>query len=1029
MTQTTISDLNDLENINIYKILDVLKNRFDNNQIYTKVGDSILVKMNPYANFKDISTEMSSENQQDQTAHIKHFALKAFEEIMLSGRPQFCILLGQSGSGKTYATKVYLHHLIQNRNQSDDALKNFVDSYSLLEYFGNCYTTNNDNSSRFVSYYEVSFDKRNRQIISGNIYYFLLEKSRIIHSSSDSTNFHVLNDICADVPSDSLESNIMQPHENFAYLRDRIYSGSSSRFKCMEKQLIKLGLSQVEIAGLKRILWSILYLGNLVWVDSDESAGGCKLKESCQSTLKCLGDLFEIEDLSKILELFETRELKMNDSSVFQLRNSKQAKETCDTFAKELYSTIFNWIVYRINNHIGSKQIIQNKDIGKIGLLDIFGFECFKINGFNQFCINYCNEKLIQQFHDILIKTELSIYEKEGIPYDSTNQDMLHSESIERASFVVESIETIFGLIEDQTCLPQTTDLTMYHLIKKINLDETRNQVHPSDKLIYSIKHYACTVQYDCSGFLDINRNHLPQFFFSRFLRESKSEFLQTLYEKNESNSNFNQLSVEFSKSVHTENSSKTKIAKSIGLQFRNEMYLLINKMKNSDRQFILCIRPNDQALAKTFKFKSVLRQIKVNGLLAVCNVRKICFERHLSHLLFVEQFSIISHSSLIETDPKINAEKLVSVFIEQGLFNPGTVIVAKTIVFLKETSFISLEMRVKFLGDQASNIQKWYRKVIIKQNLKKIPLLTIWIQSCVRGFLTRQKFKAMISAIPIQSCMRGFLARKKYRAIVSSIRIQAFFRGNVARSKFKLMNTSAIKIQRFYRRAVAMKQISQFWRDHSSISYSDAAIIIQKFIRHYFTLHLIDRWKFLLLKVDKKDYNLEKLKKKFCAVIGSEASAKLLCSTADPIESLFKHKISLDCIADDLKCVYGMKSVDFYHKYGVTEEKYFEDLANRHPQLNFLLLSKSDISSSAENISFDKLDQSAVQEKIRTNLQNAINDRDIVQLMNSLSDAYKFAYEGSEVRYAENLLCHFRMVHIKTLYAESIFEKKLQKK
>ena len=471
-------NLVDLDEMGEGAVIHALRTRYEADEIYTNIG-SILVSINPYKLLPIYSTSTIAKYPPSSSSHLSpphvfQIAATAYHQLMTQHEDQAVIISGESGAGKTEATKTVLSYLseITQRSSRDDQQQQAADSEDgeasssstqqqillsnpILESFGNSKTLRNNNSSRFGKYMQIHISLRTGGIVSAKIYNYLLEKSRVTRVTANERNYHIFYQLLQGLSVTEKSVYGLTEVKDYIYLSQ---SGCYSIDGVNDAQLWavtldamqQLQFSEVEITSIISILAAILQLGNLTFSETrinNMDSVNCTTPEILNHVAKNLK--ISTEELEKALR-FRSVTIR-NETSMIPL-NKRETVDNKDALAKALYDRLFNWIVERLNKTL-YKDTEDDSKVKSIGILDIFGFEIFEQNLFEQFCINYANEKLQQHFNTHIFAMEMALYADEGI----------NATSIEFCDNVgcVELIESKFGIIkmlEEETMLPQGSD-------------------------------------------------------------------------------------------------------------------------------------------------------------------------------------------------------------------------------------------------------------------------------------------------------------------------------------------------------------------------------------------------------------------------------------------------------------------------------------------------------------------------------------------------------------------------------------------
>ena len=350
--------------------------------------------------------------------HVFALSDKAFRDMRTSKTSQSIVVSGESGAGKTETTK-YIIRYLTSLGSADSSVSNIeerlVESNPLLESFGNAKTTRNNNSSRFGKFMEIHFN--NKSAVSGGfVSHYLLEKSRIVSQSNEERNYHAFYRLTRAPEAWRTKFQIKGP-ENYRYLKGSCLDDNlqdTAGFESLLVSMGRIGMSEEAKSNVFRIVAGVLHLGNIDFKEKESTRGGSVISSDTTSELNVTAELFGLE-ADALVEALTTRVMMTKGGGVKGTvigvpLKPEQAANGRDALAKAIYSNLFDHIVNQVNECFPFSE-----SANFIGVLDIAGFEYFKHNSFEQFCINFCNEKLQQFFNDRIIKQEQALYEAEGL--------------------------------------------------------------------------------------------------------------------------------------------------------------------------------------------------------------------------------------------------------------------------------------------------------------------------------------------------------------------------------------------------------------------------------------------------------------------------------------------------------------------------------------------------------------------------------------------------------------------------------------
>ncbi|XP_038606473.1 unconventional myosin-Va isoform X4 [Tachyglossus aculeatus] len=805
------NDLTALSYLHEPAVLHNLRVRFiDSKLIYTYCG-IVLVAINPYEQLpiygEDIINAYSGQNMGDMDPHIFAVAEEAYKQMARDERNQSIIVSGESGAGKTVSAKYAMRYFATVSGSASEANveEKVLASNPIMESIGNAKTTRNDNSSRFGKYIEIGFDKRYR-IIGANMRTYLLEKSRVVFQAEEERNYHIFYQLCASAKLPEFKSLHLGNANYFHYTKQGgspVIDGidDASEMAQTRKACTLLGINEVYQMGIFRILAGILHLGNVGFTSRDSDS--CTIPPK-HEPLGFFCDLMGVE-YEEMSHWLCHRKLATATETYIKPISKLQAVNARDALAKHIYAKLFNWIVDHVNQALHSAM----KQHSFIGVLDIYGFETFEINSFEQFCINYANEKLQQQFNMHVFKLEQEEYMKEQIPwtlidfYD--NQPCIN---------LIEAKLGILDLLDEECKMPKGSDDTWAQKLYNTHLNKCALFQKPrlSNKA-FIIQHFADKVEYQCDGFLEKNKDTVYEEQI-KVLKSSKFKMLPELFQDDEkaisptsaTTSGRTPLSRTVVKPTKVRPGHVTKEhKKTVGHQFRNSLHLLMETLNATTPHYVRCIKPNDFKFPFTFDEKRAVQQLRACGVLETIRISAAGFPSRWTYQEFFSRYRVLMKQKDVLSDRKQTCKNV----LEKLILDKDKYQFGKTKIFFRAGQVAYLE----------------------KIRADKLRAACIRIQKTIRGWLMRKKYLRMRkAAITIQRYVRGYQARcyaKFLRRTKAATVIQKYRRMYVARRKYRLKRKAAILLQAHLRGFVARNKYRRMLREHK-------AIIIQKHVRSW---------------------------------------------------------------------------------------------------------------------------------------------------------------------------------------------------
>uniref|UniRef100_A0ABI7XAK1 Myosin IG n=1 Tax=Felis catus TaxID=9685 RepID=A0ABI7XAK1_FELCA len=793
-----------LDQVTMEDFMENLKLRFEKGRIYTYIGE-VLVSVNPYQELPLYGPEAIAKYQgrelYERPPHLYAVANAAYRAMKRRSRDTCIVISGESGAGKTEASKHIMQYIAAVTNPSQRAeverVKDvLLKSTCVLEAFGNARTNRNNNSSRFGKYMDINFDFKGDPV-GGHIHSYLLEKvgpaawgpgagrtfwevpgsegapsapglphplcphhpggsgrgplrgaraqlpfspqSRVLKQHVGERNFHAFYQVLRGCEDSQLEDLHLQRNPAlYSFTRqgaglNPLDSDERSHHQAVMEAMRVIGFSPEEVDSVRRILAAILHLGNIEFVEMEE--GGLEQGHVAVAEEVLVDHVAELTATPResVMRCLLSRTVASGGRELIEKgHTAAEASYARDACAKAVYQRLFEWVVNRINCVMEPRGRDPRRD-GKdtvIGVLDIYGFEVFPVNSFEQFCINYCNEKLQQLFIQLILKQEQEEYEREGIAWQSVDyfNNATIVDLVERPHrgvlAMLDEACSAAGTITDRIFL-QSLDTHHRH-----HAHYTSRQLCPTDKTMefgrdFRIKHYAGDVTYSVEGFIDKNRDHLFQD-FKRLLYNSSDPTLRAMWPDGQQDI-----------------TEVTKRPLTAGTLFKNSMVALVENLASKEPFYVRCIKPNEDKVAAKLDEGHCRHQVEYLGLLENVRVRRAGFASRQPYPRFLLRYKMTCEytwpNHLLGSD-----RAAASALLEQhGL--QGDVAFGHTKLFIRSPqTLVTLE----------------------QSRARLIPIIVLLLQKAWRGTLARWRCRRLRAVYTI---MRWF-RKHKVRAYLAEL-------------------------------------------------------------------------------------------------------------------------------------------------------------------------------------------------------------------------------------------------------------------
>ncbi|KAM7085088.1 unconventional myosin-VIIa isoform 1-T1 [Molossus nigricans] len=788
-----VEDMIRLGDLNEAGILRNLLIRYRDHLIYTYTG-SILVAVNPYQLLSIYSPEhirqYTNKKIGEMPPHIFAIADNCYFNMKRNSRDQCCIISGESGAGKTESTKLILQFLAAISGQHSWIEQQVLEATPILEAFGNAKTIRNDNSSRFGKYIDIHFNKRGA-IEGAKIEQYLLEKSRVCRQAPDERNYHVFYCMLEGMSEDQKKKLGLGQATDYNYLAMGNCITCEGREDSQEYANIRsamkvLMFTDTENWEISKLLASILHLGNLQYeARTFENLDACEVLFS--PSLATAASLLEVNP-PDLMNCLTSRTLITRGETVSTPLSREQALDVRDAFVKGIYGRLFVWIVDKINAAIYKppSQDVKNSR-RSIGLLDIFGFENFAVNSFEQLCINFANEHLQQFFVRHVFKLEQEEYDLESI-------DWLHIEftdNQEALDMIANKPMNIISLIDEESKFPKGTDTTMLHKLNsqhKLN----SNYIPPKNnhETQFGINHFAGVVYYESQGFLEKNRDTLHGDII-QLVHSSRNKFIKQIFQ------------ADVAMGAETRKRSPT-----LSSQFKRSLELLMRTLGACQPFFVRCIKPNEFKKPMLFDRHLCVRQLRYSGMMETIRIRRAGYPIRYSFLEFVERYRVLLPGvkpAYKQDDLRGTCQRMAEAVL--GAHDDWQI--GKTKIFLKDHHDMLLEVeRDKAITDRVILLQKVIRGFKDRSHFLKLKNAATLIQRHWRGHNCRRNYGLMrLGFLRLQALHRSRKLHQQYHlARRRIIQFQARCRAYLVRKAFRHRLWAVLTVQAYARGMIARR-------------------------------------------------------------------------------------------------------------------------------------------------------------------------------------------------------------------------------
>ncbi|KAG7490600.1 unconventional myosin-Ih [Solea senegalensis] len=744
-----------------------LHKRFSKDLIYTYIG-TLLVSVNPYKEL-DIYNNKQMElymgvNFFELPPHIYALADNAYHTMLAEFNNHFILISGESGAGKTEASKKILQYYAVSCPSTtllNTVRDKMLMSNPVLEAFGNAKTLKNDNSSRFGKYMDIQFDSEG-EAVGGHILNYLLEKSRVVHQNHGERNFHIFYQLVQGGEDDLLQRlGLERDCHHYNYLTQGECAIVSSindinEWKTVKNALQIINIDKMTTDYLFEIIASVLHLGN-VQFESD-SKGNAHLNNN--AALRWVSNLLGV-DVHLLQDGLTYRKIEAKKDQILTPFTTDHAIYVRDALAKAIYGQTFTWLVNRIN------ESMENKDSSRksvIGLLDIYGFEVFYVNSFEQFCINYCNEKLQQLFIQLTLKSEQEEYEAEDIEWEPVQ--FFNNKII--CDLVEEKHRGIISILDEECLRPgDATDLTFLERLEEKMGNHPHFVTHKlADKMTrktlergdFRLLHYAGEVTYCVVGFLDKN-NDLLYRNIKDLMCQSKNAIVSECFS-----------------AINLDNRRRPE---TVATQFKSSLLKLTEILMAKEAWYIRCLKSNESKQPGHFDEALIRHQVKYLGLMEHLRVRRAGFAYRRKYDVFLKRYKPLCPSTWPHWRG-IPADG-VEVLVQHLGYLPNEYKMGRTKIFIRHprTLYATEDAYERCKHELATRLQAKYKGYKAKGEFRKQKEAATKIETCWRGAQARKEREKRAWAVKvIKKFIKGYMTRGEAKSTDNSEYL-AFVRQN----------------------------------------------------------------------------------------------------------------------------------------------------------------------------------------------------------------------------------------------------------
>ncbi|KAJ2852443.1 Myosin type-2 heavy chain 1 [Coemansia brasiliensis] len=813
-------DLTTLSYLHEPAVLYNLKRRYERHEIYTYSG-VVLVAMNPFYPVEMYSAQEMAKYARSElstTPHLFAIAENAYRGMVDHKSNQTIIVYGESGSGKTTSAKYIMryfaqaHHADTNDKQMSTVENQILATNPVFESFGNAKTTRNDNSSRFGKFLDIKFERQRQQIVGGRIRTFLLERSRVVYQPPRERNYHIFYQLLAGA-SKQLRQELRLDGE-FAHSSAFHYTNQggisdpallliagvddAADFKETDAALETVGIDGMQRGFIWRTLAGILHLGNVEFAGSEST--GSFVEGQSEAQFAVAAQLLGVNE-AKLRQWLTKRQIVTRHDHILAKVNKTQALVIRDSIAKFIYSRLFDWILGPINSSLLPTQV-QESETSFVGVLDIYGFEHFEHNSFEQFCINYANEKLQQNFNHHVFKLEQEEYKREKLE----NWTFIGFQDNQPCIDLIEGKPMgILSLLDEESRLEQGSDRTftekLYRQFAATNQQPSASYFRKPrfSNTAFTVRHYAHDVTYEGDGFLEKNKDTVPDEVLD-LLCTSSFAFVSELASTQAAQANKPAPGALQQQPQQQQQQQQRRQAPTLTGVFKRSLAGLMSTLAETEMHYIRCIKPNEAKQAWQFEAPMVLSQLRSCGVIETIRISKAGYPSRVPIRTFNERYRVLLGEAasqfatgVAENSKEVSAEEhqICRLILSTCLPDQAQYQIGLTKVFFRAGQWAVMEKKRSFLFENSAVVmQRYCRGALVRRSFRTMQQAALTVQRWYRRVLLRRRLEHLQKVRAARIIERHYIQMRRRRERAQqerwAVKIQALVRGHQARCQVR---------------------------------------------------------------------------------------------------------------------------------------------------------------------------------------------------------------------------------------------------